>query len=109
MPLAGDLISSLDNLERAIAAASQAGDRSPLAQGVAMVHSQLLDVLRRHGVTRVDPLGKPFDPNLHEAVQQVPTAEHPPQTVVQVLEPGYLIHERVLRPARVVVSAAPQQ
>jgi molecular chaperone GrpE len=106
-PLAGDLLPALDNLERAIAAAQQAGDKGPLAQGVAMVQNQLLDVLRRHGVTRMDALGKPFDPNLHQAVMQQPSAEHPPQTVLQVLEQGYLLHERVLRPARVIVSMAP--
>ena len=106
-PLAGDLLPALDNLERAMAAASQAGDRGTLVQGVELVHNQLLDVLRRHGVTRLEAQGKPFDPNLHQAVMQQPTADHPPQTVVQVLEQGYQIHERVLRPARVVVSTAP--
>jgi len=108
-PLAGDLLAALDNLERALAAASQAGDRGALGQGVALVHNQLLDALRRHGITRIDAQGKPFDPNLHQAVMQQPSADHPPQTVVQVLEPGYMIHERVLRPARVAVSTAPAQ
>jgi molecular chaperone GrpE len=108
-PLAGDLLPALDNLERAISAATQAGDKGSLAQGVAMVHGQLLDVLRRHGVTRIDAQGKPFDPHLHQAVMQQSSAEHPPQTVVQVLEPGYMIHDRVLRPARVIVSTAPAQ
>jgi molecular chaperone GrpE len=106
-PLASDLLTALDNLERALAAADQAGDKGPLAQGVHMVHTQLLDVLRRHGVTRIEARGQPFDPNLHQAVMQRPTAEHPPMTVVQVFEPGYMIHDRVLRPARVAVSAAP--
>ena len=106
-PLAGDLLPSLDNLERAIAAAKQGGDNGPLAQGVAMVQAQLLDALRRHGVTRIEAQGQPFDPNLHQAVMQQPSADHPPQTVLQVLEQGYLIHDRVLRPARVVVSTAP--
>jgi molecular chaperone GrpE len=106
-PLAGDLLPALDNLERAIAAADKGGEKGSLTQGVEMVHTQLLDTLRRHGVTRIDALGKPFDPNLHQAVMQQPAADHPPQTVLQVLEPGYMIHERVLRPARVIVSTAP--
>jgi molecular chaperone GrpE len=106
-PLAFDLLPALDNLERAIAAAKQAGDKGALAQGVMMVQSQLLDVLRRHGVTRMEAQGQPFDPNLHQAVMQQPSGEHPPSTVVQVLEPGYLIHDRVLRPARVAVSVSP--
>ena len=105
-PLASDLLAALDNLERATAAAEQAGEKGPLVQGVSMVHTQLLDALRRHGVTRMEALGLPFDPNLHEAVMQQASAEHPPMTVVQVLQPGYMIHERVLRPARVAVSTA---
>jgi molecular chaperone GrpE len=106
-PLALDLLAALDNLERATAAAKQAGETGPLVQGVAMVHTQLLDALRRHGVTRIDALGKPFDPNLHQAVMQQPSAEYPPNTVLQVLEQGFMIHDRVLRPARVVVSVHP--
>jgi molecular chaperone GrpE len=106
-PLAGDLLGALDNLERAIAAGNQAGETGPLVQGVVLVQSQLLDVLRRHGVTRIDAQDKPFDPNLHQAVMQQPSAEVPPGTVLQVLEPGYMLHERVLRPARVVVSMTP--
>jgi molecular chaperone GrpE len=108
-PLAADLLSALDNLERATAAAEQAGEKGPLVQGVAMVQSQLLDILRRHGVTRIEALGQPFDPNLHQAVMQQSSKEHPPMTVVQVLEQGYVIHDRVLRPARVAVSTAPEQ
>jgi len=107
MPLAADLLAPLDNLERATAAAQQAGDKGSLAQGVTMVVAQILDVLRRHGITRIDALGKEFDPNLHQAVMQVPTAEHPPGTVVSVLESGYLFHDRVLRPARVAVAVEP--
>lgn len=107
-PLAGDLLSALDNLERATAAAEQAGEKGPLVQGVVMVQTQLLDILRRHGITRIEARGQPFDPNLHQAVMQQPSKEHPPMTVVQVLEQGYLIHDRVLRPARVAVSTAPE-
>jgi molecular chaperone GrpE len=106
-PLARDLLPALDNLDRALAAAEKTGDNGALAQGVAMVRSQLLDALRRHGVTRIEAQGQPFDPNRHEAVMQQPCAEAPPQTVLQVLEPGYVHHERVLRPARVIVSMPP--
>ncbi len=87
--LAADLLPALDNLERAIAAAEQAGEKGPLVQGVAMVHTQLLDILRRHGITRIEAQGQPFDPNLHQAVMQQPSKDHPPMTVVQVLEQGY--------------------
>jgi molecular chaperone GrpE len=103
-PLAGDILQVLDNLERALAAARQAGDEGPLVQGVLLVENQIQDVLRRHGVTRIEAEGHPFDPNLHQAMMQQPSGEHPPQTVLQVFEQGYLLHDRVLRPARVVVS-----
>ena len=109
LPLAASLLPALDNLERAIAAGEQAGEKGPLVQGVAMVQSQLLDILRRHGITRIDAEGQPFDAHLHEAVMQRPSKDKPPMTVLQVLEQGYMIHDRVLRPARVIVSAAPAE
>ena len=108
LPLAHDLLGPLDNLERATEAAKQVGEKGPLAQGVGMIVAQLLDVLKRHGVTRIEAQGQPFDPNLHQAVMQQVSAELPPNTVVQVLESGYLMHDRVLRPARVAVSKAPE-
>jgi molecular chaperone GrpE len=106
-PLAADLLGPIDNLERATAAAQQAGETGPLVQGVALVQNQLLDMLRRHGITRIEAEGKPFDANVHEAVMQQPSKDQAPFTVLKVLEPGYLIHDRVLRPARVIVSTAP--
>jgi molecular chaperone GrpE len=105
--LALDLLPVIDNFDRATAAAKQAGETGPLVQGVAMVQAQLLDLLRRHGITPIEAVGRPFDPNLHQAVMQQPTAEQLPGTVLQVLEKGFMIHDRVLRPARVVVAAAP--
>lgn len=108
-PLAGDILPALDNLDRAMDAAKQAGETGPLVQGVALVQSQFLDILRRHGITRIDAQGQPFDPNLHQAVMQEPTRDHPPSTVSRVLQHGYLIHDRVLRPASVAVSVAPAE
>jgi molecular chaperone GrpE len=106
-PLALDLLPILDNFERAVAAAKQAGETGPLVQGVAMIQAQVLDALKRHGITRIEALGQPFDPNLHQGVMQQPSADQPPNTVLQILEQGFLIHDRVLRPAKVVVSVAP--
>jgi molecular chaperone GrpE len=106
-PLAADLIPALDNLDRALDAAKAGGDDGALAKGVAMVQSQILATLGRHGVTRMEALHQPFDPNHHEAVMQQPNAEHPPQTVIQVLAHGYMLHERVLRPASVIVTISP--
>lgn len=102
--LALDLLPVLDNFDRATAAAKKAGESGPLMQGVDMVRAQLLDLLRRHGITVIDAMRKPFDPNQHEAVMQQPNAEVPPNTVLQVLEQGFMIHDRVLRPAKVIVS-----
>src|SRR5580658_3963656 len=66
--LAADLLPALDNLDRAVAAAKQAGDKGPLVQGVMATQMQVLDVLKRHGITTMDVQGQPFDPNLHQAV-----------------------------------------
>ena len=103
-PLALDLLPIFDNFERALAAAKQAGETGPLVQGVALIQNQVLDILKRHGITLIEAKGKPFDPNLHQAVMQQPSKE-PPHTVLDVLENGFMIHDRVLRPARVIVSA----
>lgn len=105
-PLARDLLGALDNLDRALDAARKAGDTGPLATGVAATASQLLAVLQRHGVTRIEcGPGAPFDPNLHEAVSQQPADDVAPGRVVHVLQGGFLLHDRVLRPASVVVAA----
>jgi len=99
-----DFLPLFDNLERAVAAAQQAGETGPLVDGVALVQSQFLDLLKRHGVTPIDALGKPFDPNMHQAVMQQPAKDQPTNTVVQVIERGFMNQDRVLRPAKVVVS-----
>ncbi len=103
-PLALDLLPAIDNLERAVAAAKQAGETGPLVQGVVMVQQQVLELLRRYGITGIEAEGQAFDPNLHQAVMQQPAADKAPNTVLQVHEQGFMIHDRVLRPARVVVS-----
>jgi molecular chaperone GrpE len=103
--LAADLLGAIDNLDRALAAADA---QSPLAQGVAGTRKALLDALARHGVTRMDvATGAPFNPNEHEAVLQQPSADVPAGAVTLVLAAGYRIHDRVLRPASVAVSAGP--
>jgi len=103
-PLAESLLPIYDNLDRAVAAAKQAGDNGSLVQGVAMVLTQFIELLKRHGITKIDAEGKPFDPNLHQAVMQKPAADVEPNTVVQVIEHGFLNQDRVLRPAKVIVS-----
>ena len=105
-PLIRDLLPVLDNLERTLTAAQSAGDEGSLVQGVTMVQSQFIELLKKNSIVRIDAIGKPFDPNIHQAVMQKPSAEQKPNTVLQVLEQGFIHHDRVLRPAMVIVSAA---
>ncbi len=104
--LAKDSLAVIDNLDRAMAEAKKVGEEGPLAKGVQATVSLFIDVLKRHGVNRIAvEAGTPFDPNLHQAVMQQPSAAVPPGAVVQVLQQGFTLHDRVLRPASVIVSA----
>lgn len=101
-----DLLPALDTLDRALAAAKQANDTGPLATGVAATAAQVLDALKRHGATRIEcEPGAPFDPNRHQAVMEQPGTAFPPGSVVQVLQHGFVLHDRVIRPATVIVSS----
>jgi molecular chaperone GrpE len=104
--LVGDLLVVVDNLERAVASA--AGDRAddPLVQGVTMTLNEVMKLLERQNVTPIDALGKPFNPAVHQAMLTEVSADFPPNTVVRELQKGYLIHDRLLRPTMVTVSAA---
>ena len=94
----------LDNLDRALDAAAGRGS-DPVVEGVSLVRQQFLSTLEGLGVKRINPLGQPFDPALHEAVSSVPaSADASPGTVVGIVRPGYLIGDEVLRPAQVAVS-----
>lgn len=99
-----ELLPALDNLARALQHAP-AGD--PLAVGVMQTEKQLLQALEKFGVVRFTSVGKPFDPSLHDAIQQAETSEYPPGTVAQEFAPGYMIGQRLLRAAMVAVAKAP--
>ena len=107
LPVLRDLLPVVDNLERAVKSAEQMDDVTSLLEGIRMVAQQLGDTLKAHSVKVVSPGGESFDPNLHEALSQVPSDEFPPMTVIEVVETGYRLHDRVVRPARVIVSCAP--
>jgi len=100
---AAELLPVLDNLERALASAGE--DEAGLAQGVRLVHSELLGALDRSGVRPIEPAGEPFDPNLHEALSTRSEDGADAGVVLDVVQKGYRIEANVLRPARVVVAA----
>lgn len=100
-----DLLTPLDNLDRAIEAAKAAGDKGPLAVGVTATLGLVMDVLKRYGVAPIEALGRPFDPMKHQAIQSQPAAAgEAPGTVTAVVQQGFLLHDRVLRPAAVIVA-----
>jgi molecular chaperone GrpE len=107
-PFARDILDILDNLERASEAAKKAGETGVLVDGVTATIAAALDVLKRHAVARIEiSPGGQFDPNLHMAVMQQPTNDYPPGVVVNVLQQGFTFHDRVLRPATVIVASEP--
>jgi molecular chaperone GrpE len=109
---ARDLLTVADNFSRALAAITpeqrSAADEmcSNLLRGIEVTERELLNVFERHGIRRIEAVGQKFDPNMHQAMFEVPSADHPPGTVVQVMQNGYAIGERCLRPALVGVSKA---
>jgi molecular chaperone GrpE len=95
-----------DNLERAIQSAQRSSDVKAMADGLAMVQRQFVEALSREGIVRVPTVGQPFDPSVHEAIQQVETADHAPGTVLAEVQPGYTQGDRLMRAAMVVVAKA---
>jgi molecular chaperone GrpE len=105
---ARELLVVADNLQRTIDAAErrtpETVEDAALIEGVRATERLLMQTLERFGVRKIEAVGQPFDPNLHEAVMEVDDPERPPGTVVRVVEDGYTIHDRLLRPARVFVA-----
>jgi molecular chaperone GrpE len=103
-----DLVSVVDNLERAIAHARESGggDLASFLQGVELVRRELLGIFEKNHVTEIEALGKPFDPSLHEAMAQVESGAVPPNTVIDVLQKGFQLRDRLVRPSRVIVAKA---
>jgi molecular chaperone GrpE len=110
--VAKEFLSVPDNLHRVLESIPAEGRKSnelleKLAAGAELVEREANAILERHGIKRIDPLGEPFDHNFHQALFEVPTTDRPAGTVVQVVAPGYVIHDRLLRPALVGVARAP--
>jgi len=106
--LARDLLDGLDNLERA-AGALRATAQAGIHEGIDLVYKQFLATLANHGIEPIEALGKPFDPNEHDAVSQQPDAKQPEGTIIHELSRGYRLRDRVLRPSKVIVSVKPAQ
>jgi molecular chaperone GrpE len=101
-----EMLPVVDNLERAVEHAEKSQDPGAVVDGIRLVLRQFLTAFERVDVTPVDAANQPFDPNLHEAISQQETDEFPPGTVVTVLQRGYRLGDRLLRPALVVVAKA---
>ena len=101
-----DLLPTLDALHSAAAALGSSDSDNQMRAGLDLVHQQLSETLAKHGVAPIEAADQPFDPNRHQALFTVPTADVAPQTVVEVLRPGFTLHDRVVRPAEVSVAVA---
>ena len=109
-----DLISSVDNLQRALVAVPE--DKSQLSEpiknlviGLEIVENEILNTFEKHSLKQINPLGEKFDYNLHQAMFEVPTTEKDPGLVVEVSQKGYLLHDRLVRPAMVGISKKPEE
>ena len=103
----GDLLSVVDNLERALESSGDEQGSAALAEGVELTRKGFMDVLAKYGVETVDPQGEPFDPETAQAMSMVEQPDVEPNSVVAVMQRGYLLNGRLLRPAMVMVSKAP--
>ncbi len=103
-----DLLQVVDNLERAIASASNGSkDVSTFIEGVELTLKEILKILKKYHVNPIESIGNSFDPCFQQAVMQTESSDHPANTITEELQKGYLIHDRLLRPAMVVVSKSP--
>ncbi len=104
---AGELLQVVDNLDRALLAADTDNEAvKPLAEGVELTHKSFTDVLKKFNINEIDPAGEPFDPQLHQAMTMIDSPDVEPNTVIDVMQKGYELNGRLVRPAMVVVSKA---
>ena len=108
----GDLLPVIDSFERALEAASALASENDAAgstvEGIELSLRLMNETLGRHGVEAIDPVGEPFNPSFHEAMSMVPNPDAEPGSVLQVVQKGYTLNERLVRPARVLVAKAPE-
>lgn len=107
--LVRSLLGVLDDFERSLAALENDDTPPALVEGVRLIYENLLKVMREGGLGEIEALHKPFDPSLHEAMMQQPNGDYPDGTVIEEVARGYRLHDRVIRPSKVVVSKAPEK
>ncbi|HEX3599502.1 MAG TPA: nucleotide exchange factor GrpE [Lacipirellulaceae bacterium] len=107
LPVIRDLLPVVDNIDRAIEAAEKAGEAENLLAGFRLVKQQLHSILTNHSVELIAAEDEIFDPNIHQAILQQPSADVPAGNIMMVTQRGYKMHDRVVRPAQVIVSAGP--
>ncbi len=107
LPIVREILPVLDNIRRAIEAGEKNADAASLLEGFKLVGRMLESVLERNHCTAIQSLHRPFDPHVHEAILQQPSNDFPPNTVLQEVRGGYMLHDRVVRPSQVIVSSAP--
>lgn len=105
MELARAVLPIWDNMGRALDAAEKDLHPEAILDGLKMMRKQFVDVLKNHQIVPIEALHKPFDPNFHESIAQIPNGEFPPGTVIVEVQPGFMLHERVVRPTQVVLAA----
>jgi molecular chaperone GrpE len=103
------LIPVLDDIGRSLQAGGDTQNHEALYAGVEMIRSKFMRILQKHGVAPFESAGKPFDVNYHDALLQVPRTDVPPHTVIQEVERGYMLNDKVLRHAKVIVSTSPSE
>jgi molecular chaperone GrpE len=108
LPVLRDLLPVVDNIDRAIEAAEKAGEAENLLAGFRLVKQQLHTILANHNCEPIPAEGELFDPNFHQAILQQPSADIPAGNVIMQTQPGYKMHDRVIRPSQVIVSSGPQ-
>ena len=109
LPLMNDLLEAVDNLNRAVDSHDSEAGSEGLLEGVKMVAQQISTILENKGCKKIESVGQPFDPNLHQAVQMQPSDEYDSNVVMQELRSGFQLHDRVIRPSQVFVSTGPNK
>lgn len=104
LPILKDILSSVDNMNRAIQVAESGGDEAPMLDGVKLVRDMLLETLKKYHCVPIPSVGETYDPNFHEVIQMQPNPEVEANTILVEVATGYTMHDRVIRPAQVIVS-----